>query len=228
MKAIWMILALSVPAMGTPPDEPASKQKEPVVEKVGENHYRIGEIELNAATREIRFPAVVNQDAGALEYVLVKETGKVHESLLRTDVPAGQLQVALKLLRFRAGWGRLFDHLHPPGKAPVRDAIGEEVELLVSWAEKPAIPLRRAIHNRKTGKVMDDSPWVFTGSEVVEGEFQAEVEGSIVAIFRDALAMINTVDSDSLDDEVWFPIAGVLPPRESKVQVIIRPRKQEP
>jgi hypothetical protein len=222
------MLILSLPGMGKSADETVSKQAEPAVEKVGENHYRIGEIELDAVTREIRFPAVVNQEDGALEYVLVKETGKVHESLLRTAVPAGRLQVALKLLRFRAGWGHLFDHLYPPGKAPVRDAAGEEVELLVSWADKPAIPVRRAISNRKTGKVMDDTPWVFTGSEVVDGEFQAEMEGSIVAIYRDAMAMINTVDSDSLDDEIWFPIAGVLPPRESKVQVTIRPRKREP
>lgn len=205
----------------------AAPAGEPLVEQAGENRYRIGLVELHAVTREIRFPAVVNLEEGPLEYILVKDAGKVHESLLRTDVSPAHLQVGLKLLRYRAGWGRLFDHLWPPGEAPLREAAGEEVEILVSWAGMPEIPLRKAILDRGTGKPMDETPWVFTGSDVIDGQFQAEVEGSIVAIYRDGLAMINTPHPQSLDDENWCPVAKVLPARETKVEVVIRPWKPQ-
>lgn len=229
MKAVLCtMLALSVPGMGAAAEEPVPKPAEAMVEKVGENQYRIGAIELDAVTREIRFPAVVNQEDGTLEYLLVTEMGKVHESLLRTAVSPAQLQVGLKLLRYRAGLGHLVDHLWPPGKAPVHEAQGEELELLVSWAEMPGIPVRRAIQNRSTGKAMDETPWIFTGSEVIDGEFQAQAEGSIVAIYRDGFAMINSPHPQALDDENWFPLAGILPPRGAKVWVTICPWKRKP
>lgn len=231
MRAIWVMMwALSALGSGRAADPEAapSPPAAPLVEEAGENRYRIGEIELDGATREIRFPAVVNQEEGALEYILVKDQGKVHESLLRTGISPAHLQVALKLLRYRAGWGRLFDHLWPPGEAPLREAAGEEVELFVSWEGSEPVPLQKAIRDRGTGEAMDRAPWIFTGSDVIDGEFQAEVEGSIVAIYRDGLAMINSAHPESLNDENWLPVAGVLPPPETKVQVIIRPSKREP
>lgn len=227
MKTIGIgVLVLSwASVLAVAADEPSPA---PAVVQTGENQYRVGTVQLNAVTREIRFPAVINQDQGALEYVLVHESGKVHESLLRTSVSPRELQVALKLLHYRTGPGDLFDKLLPPGKEPVRGEEGEKLDFLVGWGGKPPTPVNRAIQDRGTGKPMEAKPWIFTGSEVIDGVFQAEVEGSIVAIYRDMLAMVNCPDPRALDDENWFPIAGVLPLREAAVEVLIRPWKPEP
>ena len=44
---------------------------------------------MNRLTRTIRFPAVINMREGLLEFVIVHDKGKVHESLLRTAINAG-------------------------------------------------------------------------------------------------------------------------------------------
>ncbi len=47
------------------------------VKKIGENLYRLGEIEFDAKSREIRFPVTVNQrEGGPIEYLLVRETAR--------------------------------------------------------------------------------------------------------------------------------------------------------
>lgn len=229
MKAIWIrLLALTWASMLVGADDSAPVPAAPAVVQTGENQYLVGEVRIHAASREIRFPAVVNQDQGALEYALVHENGKVHESLLRTVVKPQQIQVALKLLHYRTGAGDLFEKLLPPGKEPLREAEGERLEILVCCEGKPEIPLRAAIGDRGAGKSLEPTPWIFTGSEVIDGAFQADVEGSIVAIYRDMLAMVNCPHPRAMDDENWYPVAGVLPRRETQVEILIRPWKPEP
>ncbi|MEM0968119.1 MAG: hypothetical protein AAGJ31_02105, partial [Verrucomicrobiota bacterium] len=65
--------------------------------------------------------------------------------------------------------------------------------------------------------------WVWTGSEVRGGRFQAEVEGSIIALYRDALAMLNLKHERAGDDENWFPIEEQMPAVGASVEVILRP-----
>ena len=52
--------------------------------------------------REIRVPTRVNMTEGLLEFVVVHQNGKIHESLLFTEASPTDVNVALKLLRFQA------------------------------------------------------------------------------------------------------------------------------
>jgi len=222
-----IVLLTACLATGAARPEPGSQTVEPLVEQVGEHRYRIGEIELDASAREIRFPAEINQREGVLEYILVHEQGKVHESLLRTGISPAALQVALRLLRFRPGSGTLFDHFWPPGERPEREPLGETLELRVSWPGRPPFPVREAILDRGTGEAMDPALWIYSGSEMVEGRFQAEVEGSIVAIYRDRLAMVNSSHPQAVSDENWFPLTDAIPPVGTPVGVTIRAHENE-
>ena len=68
----------------TPP--PAKKPAEkPTVEKIDDKRYRVGKIEFDSSTREIRIPAKVNMAKGLLEFLIVHENGKIHEALFTTD-----------------------------------------------------------------------------------------------------------------------------------------------
>jgi len=113
----WPLLASLIPSLVTAvvAEEESSSQDRPAVTKVGEHRYRLGDIELDARAREVRFPVVVNmREGGPVEYVLVHESGKVHEAIFTTAVSPLHLQVALELLRFEAGKGDVFNRMLPP------------------------------------------------------------------------------------------------------------------
>ena len=61
----------------------------------------LGSVSVNARARMISFPAVLNMRKGAIEYLAVHETGKVHESIFKTSVSAKEIHAAALL--FAAG-----------------------------------------------------------------------------------------------------------------------------
>lgn len=216
-----LLLLLSCLCLAAPSRLPAA---EPKVESLGNGRFRLGGIEFDSGTRAIRFPCKVNTKHDVLEYVLVHEQGKVHESLLTTAVSPLQLQIVLKLLSYVQGRGELFDAYLPPGDAPPPpEPLGQTVELWVEWDQKPPMPVNQAIRDRTTGVALERGPWVLTGSEVIKGKFQAELEGSVIALYRDPLAMFNSPHSRMVDDENWFPIDAALPEAGKPVTLTIRP-----
>ena len=85
-------------------------KEKPRVEKIGESRFRMGDIEFDAKTKEIFLPAVVNKrEGGPVEYLIVHEGGKVHESILTTKASPLHLQVVMKLLKHKSGYGNVFD-----------------------------------------------------------------------------------------------------------------------
>lgn len=165
---------------------------------------RIGSVELDPVARRLRFPAQVNMQEGLLEYALVTGGGKLHESLLRTDVDPMDIQVALTLLGLK---GRA-DKTREP--SPIR-LEGEGVRIDVEWREgegEVAVPVRkrleRMITDQRSGESMSDQHWIFTGSRIVDGVLMVRQEGSIVAIYRDSLAMMENPLPEAVDDTLWY------------------------
>ena len=60
--------------------------------------FKIGEITVDKRARAVRFPAMVQLDNGPLEYLLVTEEGKTHESLFATKISPSKLHIAMLLL----------------------------------------------------------------------------------------------------------------------------------
>lgn len=226
--APWLIclsiLGLVIPgfAQETATEEEAAPVK-PAVEQISADTYRLGQIEFNSTTREVRFPGKINQEQGVLEYVLVHESGKTHESLLNTAISPADLQIVLKLLRYQAGKGKLFDGLYPPGELPEPEPEGTDVDVYVSWADKEPVAVETLIRDLTTQQAMTSTSWIYNGSEVINGKFLAEAEGSIIALYLDSLALINSKHPLNWDDEVWFPLKGAVPPFDTPVTVILRP-----
>lgn len=214
-----------LPSAPAPTEVPESDAK---VEKVGEHRYRLGELEFDARSREIRLPAVVNlREGGPMEYLLVHEGGKVHEAIFTTAVPPLHLQIAMKLLRYGVGRGDVFDSFLPEELLETeggKEADRGETVLFAFAAEGGAPrPAHEFVLDGERGEAMTPGGWVYTGSTVEGGAFMAEAEGSIVAIYLDPLAMFNTTREGADIDERWGARSSAIPEVGTKGVFTIRP-----
>lgn len=206
----------------------------PAVVKVDGTRFRIGEVEFDSKTRTIRFPAAINMRDGLLEYAIVHENGKVHESLLHTRVNPSHLNVAFKLLRYQAS-AELFplpeEDGTPSDRFPEVDEktrAAARVAVRVIWKQDgkdKSVSLQEWIAHAVTEQAMPAGPWVYGGSVVFDGRFEAESSGDIVAIFTSRGALLNYPGKDHDNDEVWTPMAKRVPPEGTRVTVEFSPWK---
>jgi len=200
------------------------------IEKISPGVFGLGDIRIHKKTKSVIFPAQVNMDKGLLEYLLVRSSGKVHESLLRTNIDPYNLQIAFLLLGFEGT-----DQPIPDQGASVKPK-GEPVEILIDFVKKEGaastatnqkIRAEEWVAKKTNGNLKDSGilDWVYTGSMVMQGQFLAQSGGSIVAIYRDPGALIDNASTGGDDDEIWFVKEGAVPPAGTSVTVTIRPRK---
>lgn len=223
-----ILAALSLAAAGAQ----EKQEVQPSVEKIDGTRFKIGSITFDSKTREIRFPAQINMTQDLLEFLIVHQNGKVHESLLKTDISATDLNVAFKLLRYQASpelYAEPTSDADPTAKFP---DVGEEVKkasritIEVEWENEGAtrrVPINEWVQHSSTGSAMPAGPWVYGGSQISEGKFQAEITGDIAAIYLSRAALINYPGKDNTDDTVWFVFPKRVPPLDSPVTVIITP-----
>jgi hypothetical protein len=205
------------------------------VQTVSPGVYRIGAVVLDKAARQVRFPAAVNQTSGPVEYLLVGSQGKTHESVLRTDVEPMQVHTAMLLL----GVQSLIDRTGAPKPKLAPSAIdaaylataplpaGAPVSLIVRWqaanggpmSEHPAESL---IDNSASKGPMSDGFWLYNGSLIVEGSFEADLEKSFVAVITDPAALINNPRHGHEDESIWSAASTRLPPEGTPVEFIIQ------
>ena len=58
-------------------------QSRPEITKIGDYRYRLAGMTFDSQTREVFIPVAVNmREGGPIEYILVHENGKVHESIV--------------------------------------------------------------------------------------------------------------------------------------------------
>ena len=204
-----------------PPRAAAKPNPElPVLQKVGPGVFRLGEVLINKNAKSLSLPAVVNMNKGLLEYVLVRNGGKMHESLLRTSVDPMHIQLGLLLIGAE-GTDQPLARQGDPG-AP----RGNPVEIVVSTMKNgrmaPLFP-ETWITQRAGDKSGDSAPlhWVFTGSHVFNGRLLAQVEGSIIAIYHDPAALFDNASPGGESDRIWFVKEGAPPPVGTPVTVTI-------
>ena len=197
------------------------------VEKVSPGVFRLGEIKIYKETRSIAFPAKVNMDKGLLEYILVRSSGKTHESLLRTDVDPYHLQIAFLLLGFE-GTDRPI-----AAQGSEEKPKGDPVEITIDYMKRGGaaagernirIKTEEWVARKTNGnlRAAGELDWVYTGSVVIQGQFLAQSGGSIIAIFRDPAALIDNASPGGESDEIWFVKEGVVPPVGTPVTINIK------
>ena len=207
----------------------------PTFVRLDENRFKVGDIEFNKQSRIISFPAIFNQREGLLEYVIVHDKGKVHESLLRTSINPTHLNLALKLLRYQTS-PELFplrdEEGFPSGLMPlVAPAVkaAARVEIRLLWKDgdtEHSATVNECINNTKNDKAMAAGPWIYGGSAFYEGHFVAEMTGDIVAILTNEAAIFNYPgDSNRVGENYgdWFVLTKKVPAIGTPVSVQIGP-----
>lgn len=245
---LLVILAVSVPLahaqFPAPPAEPEPAPKEekpteaakPSVKKLDENRYQVGQVTFDRKTREIRFPAKVNMTEGLLEFLVVHEKGKLHESLFSTTTSPTDINLAFTLLDYKAskelyplpnetgGTSNKFPEVPPATKAAARIRIEAE------WQENGKtrrLTANEMIQHELKVTAMPPGPWVYGGSDFSEGKFVAETSGDVIAIFLSMAALINYPGEDNSDDTVWIPFPKRVPEIDTAVTLIITPEQKE-
>lgn len=209
----------------------------PKIEKIDESRYQIGDVTIDKTTREIQFPAVVNMREGFLEFLIVHENGKIHESLFRTKTSPTNINVAFALLRYKPSkelyrlWkepGIISETFHKESEETSKAArimIYVEVE---QDGEIKRYPASDWVSNRTTAEAMPPTFWIYGGSEFYNGKFIPESSGDIAAIYVTNSALINYPGDDNFNDEAWSGFTKRIPELETKVTFIIAPYQEEP
>ena len=184
-------------------------------------------IHVDKVKGRVTFPAEINMKEGMLEYLIVADTGKTHESLLSTKIQPYDLQVAMLLLGVTpAGKG----DSAPPGeinKAYLKTApelAGARVTVYLTWPGHKA-RAEDLIWNLQENRVMTTGPWTYNGSEMYDGKFLAQLDGSIGALVRDSGALMNNPRPGNDDDQIWQVYTQVTPPVGTAVDVTIELEK---
>ncbi|HUR45018.1 MAG TPA: YdjY domain-containing protein [Candidatus Saccharimonadales bacterium] len=180
--------------------------------------YQIGKVRLDQKKRCVSFPAVINMNQALVEYLVVSANGKTHESLLKTTAEPYHIHTAMLLLGAKGTQGRPF----PEDK---RKAIpGDAVKIEVSWDEQGKRKTCQAedlIVDQTTKRSVSAGDWTYVGSNVEEGVFRAQQEGSIISLIEDPDALVNNPRPGRDNDDNWRIKSEGLPPLDSEVEVTL-------
>ncbi len=188
------------------------------IQRISDEIYAVGRVRLDKKNKTISFPATVNMAEGTVEYALVHVTGKVHESVLRTEVAPYQVHLARLLLAPSST-----NAPAAPAKTPI-ELQGPPVDISVEWQDSGKLmrlPLEDLVLNILTKTRLTRGEWIYNGSQVVQGTFLAEQEGSIISVIADPNALINNPRPGREDDEIWQANKALVPPVGTGVRVIV-------
>lgn len=188
--------------------DPAYMAGKPPIEKIGDGVYKFGTLTMNRTENYLDLPVEVNMDKGLLEYILVGRAGKVHESLLRTDVDAQVLQTALLFLDLKGSSKPLAE------QGDSQTPQGDRVELWILPKADKLTPVRveEWVVNKEQDQALESMEWVFTGSFFNQDNmFMAQVHHSLIALYHDPAALIDHKQPEGSRDDIWFVKEGTVP-----------------
>ena len=239
--AAFLLGTLPAPAENPPapaPAPPSSKPADspqpdaasaPAIKSLGGPRYELNGICFNEDTRAITLHATVNMTEGLLEYALVHEAGKVHESLLSTPISAYDLNVVLLLLNYQPS-ATFFDTSDKAAGAVLvkNPKIEAPAKLLVTleWKDpagkSQSTRLESLLLNLDQKAPATPGPFIYTGSMLMEdGVFMAKETGSILALYADAAALLNNPRQGNENDDSWLADKSKVPPKGTAVTVTL-------
>lgn len=208
-----------------PTTPPTALPTNGLVHQVGANQFAVGHVRLDNTAATISFPAVVNLRQGPVEYLVVTDYGKIHESLLRTTAAPYHIHLALLLLGLHPHGPTAFTNLATtkPSRSPPMPPPDLRIE--ISWTENQRLrrtTAGRHVLNRRARKPVGHGHWLFTGSRFREDGFAAQSDGSIISLIDDPDAIIANALPGCDDDDNWLATGTKLPPPDSPVEVTLK------
>lgn len=183
-------------------------------------------LEIQGDRRRVLLQAEVCLREGQLEQFLTRKGTKEHEAILAADVDARDIHKALLATGAEAGSPVQFVPQYKPAKGTV-------VKVSVQWEEKGKLRTEAAQrwirHAMSKKDLMHD--WVFGGSrfvkdpEGVRPEYYLAQDGDLICVSNFESALLDLpVNSPAMDaDRVYIANSDRIPPKETKVVVILEP-----
>lgn len=191
------------------------------IKKISDNVYQMGTVVVDIHKKEITVPGEINiaSDDTIIEFFACGTLGPSHESILMLDTEPTFLFTALGLLELEAGM-----NLEVQGDP--RAPEGSHVQIWVEWKQGDKVVSRSArelVWNVMSGQPMQKTHWVFTGGRIRKNQLTSQLTHNIIAVYRDPDSLINNPLPGGTDDRTYLVNTDVVPPKGTKVKVIIRP-----
>lgn len=185
----------------------------PTIDSIGNGIFKVGGVRLDKNTSTLSFPGSVNMTNLVVEYAIVGEKGKRHESVLAAKVPPHHIHLAALLL------GATNRTETVASGSPL---AGHPMDIWISWSSgevEMRVPLENLIRKGSEGPRMTRGVWLYNGSRVIGGTFIAERDESIVSIMEDPDALVNNPRPGRENDDLWFVNGEVVPPMDTPVEI---------
>lgn len=182
-----------------PPPKPTPPRRE------GDTMH-FGNVRVDIPTKTVMATGWVNQIVGLIEVLACGPRGKTHESVFILDLNPLDFQAALLSIGLRGGKPMPAFGEGPPDGSPV--------DMIVEWQADGETRRERAEHfawDMEKDEVLSDGPWTFTGSMVIDGEFMALAEESLIVTFWDPFAIINNPLASGVNDDILFVNTNTVP-----------------
>ncbi len=203
---LLVALMLSAPVTSTaqllpPPPPPPPPPSAAPVQKLSETTYRVGQLRIDVARRELVAPGTLN-DVTLLEFVAnTKDGAKAYESAITIDSNAVTFNTALLLLGLDTKRGvastRQFDPATPKG-----DPVDVFVTFTLNGGER-TMRVEELLLDNRTGKTVPSGPWVYTGSTFIgtgaERRYLAELDGVLIGLMHGPQAIIENPRNDAVE-----------------------------
>jgi hypothetical protein len=197
-----------------------TEEPDELITRLSESLYKIGNITIDTETRTISFPAEFNMEEGVIELLLTGRKGKLHESVLKTEIIPSHLQVALLLLDHN--YGSVLEYQGDP-----RTPEGDSLLILINWEDEMAgfteTRIEKLAYNVKSCSPMQLTHWIFAGSKILDGKFMADIEESIITTYHDPFTIIDNPLPTGYDDTFYVVNKSLVPPKGTKAQITIKP-----
>ena len=188
------------------------------ITKLDSNKYKLGNVIIDTEANEIVIPGRINMQKGLVEVFACSPGGKLHESIIESDIVPYYLQVALLLLGLNPVDPKIFDS----GEDLSRYS---QLEILVKWREHDSEKIYRAeelVWDSTNKKTMQQTNWIFRGSLVIDGNFVANEIKSLITTYNDPTTIIDNPLITGKNDELYEANSNLIPPVGTDVKVIIR------
>ena len=211
--------------------------KKPEIIKINATTYTLGEITIDTKKRNISFDATTEITENLIEYVLVNPEGKTHESLFITNASPTNLNIAFKLLGFQENKSLFRKFVNDLPTETFQEASDEQkaesyFKIDVNWLDPKSNKtishnINELIINEQTketiGTAESTAKWSYGGSFIHKGQFIAELNRDIIAVFTDRSVVANYTGKGRDDDTLWFPLTKKVPTSGTKVKLTITP-----
>jgi len=190
---------------------------------LGKDRFQVGRIVVDKRAGTFTVPGRVHVLGQPLEYLATAPGGmKEYETLLEVDASGSEFNLACILLGLERD-----PKLGPFYQFSQAPLIGPRVTLDIAWVEggkRRQVSAAEALLNPEAGVKPETVEWVYTGSISAQpnGQFAADVTGTLVGFVHDANSIIESVQG--LGIGAYGSVSGntaLLPPVGTPIELIV-------